>query len=113
MIRAAKAEDSTDLQGRSARGIEMTGNFIRGKRRFGVLGALENLLVHLAVPTFAAGVAAGGVDDDQAAGGAGRRIEVDRTALQLKRPMDGVQNIAESEGDVGCSRIELDGNVTG
>ncbi len=72
-----------------------------------ILVALEDFFMHLVIARVAATIAAACVDHYQAAGLARGDVEIDRSLLQLERPMHSVEDITKCETNLGPSGIEF------
>lgn len=81
----------------------------RRENNFRKFIAFENLAMHPVVAAVIAGVSAGRVDHDGAAGRAGGWIEADRAAFEFESSVNGVESRAESELNFRLRRIELNG----
>src|SRR3974377_595777 len=66
------------------------------KSNLRILGAFQDVFVHLVIARLTVGVAAGGVNDHQSTGMPRDRVKLYRSTLQFERPMNGVQNITQS-----------------
>jgi hypothetical protein len=82
-------------------------HLLRCEGDFRILRALQDVFVHLVVARMAAAVAARGVNHHQPAGVSRGGIELDRPALEFERPMNGMEDVAQSKAHLGLSGIEF------
>src|ERR1017187_6754938 len=78
------------------------------KNDLGIALALQHLFVHFLVAGLIATLAAGGVHNDFAAGGARLRVECDAATLEFESAMDGVHGSSHRPLDFGLGGIEID-----
>src|SRR5690348_18347972 len=84
---------------------------LRREDDFRVFVVLQNLTVHAPVAAFVTAIPGGGVHYQRATGCASFRIEANSSALQLKRAMYSVQNVAQGEVHMALRRVELEYHV--
>jgi hypothetical protein len=63
--------------------------------------------MHLVITAAVATLSGRGVDDESSVDGLGRDVVSHIALFQLERAMNGVQDVAQSEGNSGFRRIEL------
>src|SRR5208282_1125892 len=91
MILAVEAKDTGDVNLRCTLRGDSALYEIRRESDFWKLGTIEDLLVHFLVAAVAFATAAGGVNDDFAAGFARRGIKTNLAALELEGAVNSVQ----------------------
>jgi hypothetical protein len=94
MIGSVQPEYAVDLDTRVSLQLDFAYQFGGRESDLGVALALQDFLVHFVVATLVLSVAAGSVDDNQAAGRARRRIEVNRPTLQREGSMHAIERSA-------------------
>ena len=104
-------ENAFDLHFGVAPKVDSTGQLGGCEGDLGITLALQNLLVHLMVASLIPGVAAGSIDYDQAAGRAGRWVEVNRSSLESEGSMHRVERSGQGELDPGVGWIEFERHV--
>ena len=77
------------------------------KGNFRILGAFQDVFVHLVVARMAAAVAAGSVNHHQPAGMPRGGVEFHRPLLEFERTVNGMENIAQSKAHLGLRRIKF------
>jgi len=97
MVCPVNAEDAVDLNGGCALGQDFAFDVIGMENDVGVLGALENFLMHLLIAHAIAGVAAGGIEYHFATDIARRWVVIDLASLKVKSSVDGVECVSKGK----------------
>jgi len=108
VILPVNSKDAGHLHLRSALRVHGAFYMLRCENDLRIFLALQNLLMHLLVAAFVVAVAARSVHDDCPACFPRSGIKTDMAALELKRPMNGVQCRIEREFDRSLRRIQVD-----
>src|SRR5258708_16919926 len=99
-------ENALDLDSRLALVCHRALNMLRRENDVSIFLALQNVLVHFLVATVAAALAAGGVHNKFASGGAGSIVKLYAAALQTKVAVNGVERGIHGEVDFGLGWIK-------
>ena len=111
VLRPVKAQRAANLDvGFALRG-HLPFKPVNGKRNLRVGLAFQDLLVHVAIATSIAAIAARRVYLDRAAGRAAGGVEMNHSALQLESAVHRVQRRRQREVDFSLGGIELQGEI--
>ena len=100
-------EGSQNLNFEIPLGQNLPLQFLRREGDFRILRAFQNVFMHFVITRMAAAVAAGGVNHHQSAGVSRGRIKFHRSTLEFERPVNGVEDVTQSEAHLGLSGIKF------
>src|SRR5581483_4229694 len=107
MLGPMQAENSFHLYSTFALGRDRAYDSRGRKADFGILLALQNLFVHLAIAAVISTLATRGVNDKSSTGCAGGGVEIHAPAFCLESTVNRVQHITQREAHSRFRRIEL------
>ena len=105
---SVQSHHAIDQDLRLALGRHLAANVLRSEGELRILGAFQNLFVHLLIASVATAIATRRVYYEQTTCCAVQPIEANGSTLHLEGSMDRVQNISEGERNLTLVWIELE-----